>query len=219
MVYDVFDRKFFYIFTCILFFGQTFFLKPSSFDRNEYISPPIEIKYLTLGFSKQFSDSFWLRAIQDFDYCENKLNEGACASNSWLFNTINLTVELDSKFEEAYFYGALALTILISDYAGASAIFDKGTQVFNKSWPLLYAAGYHALFEEKNKLKASGLYLKAADSGAPPWVRLMAGRLATEGGDSIAAKDVLKQLVERESDPRWIDKLQKKIQQLDKSTN
>lgn len=204
------------LFLAVFFFAiQSQLTKPKSLNRSDYITPPIEIKYITAGFSIQLADSFWLRAIQDIDYCDQILSELECVGKSWLFNVINLTVELDNKFKEAYYYGALALTILVNDYAGASIIFDKGTENFNKDWPLLYAAGYHALFEEKNKLKASKLYLAAVDNGAPDWVRLMAGRLASEGGNNLLANKILQELVKLETDPIWINKLRKKIEQME----
>ncbi len=187
--------------------------KPQILNREDYITPPIEIKYLTAGFSPQVADSFWLRAVQDMDHCDNPINERECHGKSWLFNVINLTVELDNKFKDAYYYGGLALTILISDYEGATIIFDKGVANFSKDWPLLYAAGYHALYEEKNSLKASKLYLAAADNGAPAWLRLTAGRLASEGGDDLSSKIILQQLIKNESDPVWIKKLQSKIRE------
>jgi len=196
----------------LFFIAQAQFLKPALLNRTDYIAPPIELKYLNAGFSTQASDSFWIRAVQDMDHCDQPINERECTGKSWLFNVVNLTVELDQKFKEAYYYGALALTILISDYAGASVIFDKGVEIFNKEWQLLYAAGYHALFEEKNKLKASKRFLAAAENGAPSWLRLSAGRLASEGGDNDTAKVILQQLIENESDPQWIDKLKKKIE-------
>lgn len=207
----------------LLFLATFFFIfqnqlaRPKATNREDYIAPPIEIKYLTAGFSPQVADSFWLRAIQDMDHCDQPINAYRCRGKSWLFNVINLAVELDNKFKEAYFYGALALTILISDFEGASIIFDKGVEVFNKDWNLLYAAGYHALFEEKNKLKASKLYLAAVNNGAPDWVRLMAGRLASEGGNSQLATEILQQLIDLETDPQWIKKLRSKIEHKESS--
>ena len=191
---------------------QAQFLKPKIQSRTDYIAPPIELKYLNAGFSTQAADSFWIRAVQDMDHCDQPINERECTGKSWLFNVIDLTVELDQKFKEAYYYGALALTILISDYAGASVIFDKGVEVFNKEWRLLYVAGYHALFEEKNKLKASKRFMAAAENGAPSWLRLSAGRLASEGGDNTQARLALERMIETETDPRWIEKLKKKIE-------
>ncbi|AGH95853.1 hypothetical protein [Pseudobdellovibrio exovorus] len=186
--------------------------EPNPIKRADYIAPPIELKYLSAGFAHQASDSFWLRAVQDFDHCNQPLNEQECKGRSWLFDVVNMVVELDKYFKEAYYYGALSLTVLISDYMGASIIFDKGVKVFPQEWPLLYAAGYHALYEEQDKSKAADLYLAAANNGAPEWVRSMAGRLASEGGDNIKAEEILRQLIDLEKDPRWIEKLQKKIE-------
>ena len=205
------------IMAALFFFIGQYWLEPNLVKRVDYVAPPLEIQNLTAGFNGQLADFFWLRAVQDMDYCEQIINKTECVGKSWLFNMINLIVELDRKFKEAYYYGGLSLTVLISDYQGASIIFDKGVSEFNEEWPLLYAAGYHALIEEKNKLKASKLYLAAVDNGAPSWVRLTAGRLASEGGDEKTAKEILQQLIELESDPRWIDKLKKKIAQIDKN--
>lgn len=188
--------------------------KPES--RTAYIAPPLEVKYLTGGFKHQASDSFWLRAVQDMDFCEQKINKTECVGGSWLFKVIDLVVELDDRFKEAYYYGALALTIIISDYKGASVIFDKGTSVFPKSWPLLYAAAYHAAFEEKNHLKASRLYFVAAENGAPAWVKSLAGSMAVKAGDVETAIKILQNMIKIESDPKWIAKLEKKILELRK---
>lgn len=122
-------------------------------------------------------------------------------------------VELDPEFTEAYYFGGLSLTTLIKDYEGATVIFDKATAKFKREWPLLYLAAYHALFEEKDKLKASKLYLMAANNGAPSWVRLSAGKLAAEGGDKDVAVDILNHLIQAESDPRWIKRLKDKLKE------
>lgn len=199
----------------IFFFGQSLSVKPSLQNRTDFLAPPMELKYLTAGFTYQASDSYWLRAVQDFDFCDKAKNKDECTGKSWLFNVINLVVELDKKFLEAYYYGALALTIIISDYDGASVIFDKGVAEFDQ-WQLSYAAAYHAYFNEKDKLKASKLYLRAVDKGAPDWVRLTAGRLAGEGGDMETAKIILQQLIDLKIDPAWIEILRKKISAMDK---
>lgn len=205
------------VMTAFFFAAQLLVNPPQMQKRSDYIAPPVELKYLNAGFSATVADSFWLRAIQDFDHCDHPLNAQECKGKSWLFSVVNLTVELDKLFLEAYYYGALALTILVSDYEGAGIIFDKGVAQFKNDWALHYAAGYHALFEEKNKLKASKLYLAAVNNGAPAWVRLMAGRLATEGGDEASAREILDQLIGMQSDPDWIEKLRKKIHDMDKS--
>ncbi len=164
-----------------------------------------------MGLNTQMADSFWLRAIQDFDFCDQIVNEKECKGKSWLFQILDLTTDLDQLFFHAYHWGGLALTVIISDYAGASVIFDKGVAQFPKEWMLTYAAAYHALFEEKNKVKASKLYFQAAENGAPNWVRLMAGRLAAEGGEKEFASQILSAMIEMSDDPRYIKKLKNKL--------
>lgn len=197
----------------LIFLAQSFFTHPVAQDRTLYLAPPIEIKYLLSGFGSQASDSFWLRAIQDTEYCEKFISERICSGKSWLFNMINLTVDLDPKFAEAYYYGGLSLTVLIEDVQGAQIIFDKGVENFKHEWPLLYVAAYHALFEQKDKVKASKLYLMAANSGAPPWVRLAAGKLALEGGDKSTAEDILQHMIDTEQDPQWVKQLKSKLEE------
>lgn len=202
------------LFLAALFFlGQSLFTKPLAQDRTLYIAPPLEVKYLLSGFGSQASDSFWLRAIQDTEYCEQYISEKVCTGKSWLFNMINLAVELDPLFVEAYYYGALSLTVLIEDTQGAKILFDKGVERFKHEWPLLYAAAYHALFEQKDKKKAARLYFMAANSGAPAWVRLSAGKLALEGGDDSTAEEILQQMIHTEQDPNWVRQLKKRLEE------
>ena len=199
----------------LLFLGQAIFLKPVLTKRSDYLPPPKIIKNMALGLNVQFSDSFWLRAIQDFDFCDQPVSAKECKGKSWLFDVLDLTTDLDKSFFHAYVWGGLALTIIISDYAGASMIFDKGVMQFPDEWHLNYAAAYHALFEEKNKVKAAKLYFTAANNGAPAWIRVMAGRLAAEGGEKEFSNQILSTMVEMSDDPTYIERLRKKIKELE----
>ena len=203
----------------IFFLAQAQIPKPGHLEKTAYLAPPIELKYVAGGFNSQVSDSFWMRSIQDTEYCEKPINSERCSDNSWFFSVVNLTVELDPNFAEAYYFGGLSLSTLIKDMKGASVIFDKGVAHFSREWPLLYAAAYHALFEEKDKLKASKLYLAAAKFGAPDWVRLSAGKLAAEAGDEGTATEILEHLIKVESNPLWIKRLKEKLTELQKNKN
>ncbi len=171
---------------------------------------------MTAGLNVQLSDTFWLRANQDFDFCDQPKNKTDCIGKSWLFQIINLVTDLDSNFNEAFYYGALSLTVLISDYEGASQIFDKGVLYHAKDWHLLYAAGYHALLEEKNSVKASKIYFDAAKYGAPAWVKVMAGRLAIEGGEKEYAAKILEEMIATNQEPKLIERLKQKLESLQK---
>ncbi len=196
-----------------LFTIQIFFLtQPSPAKKTDYLPPPTIVKDISMGLRVQLADSFWLRAVQDFDYCDQKINKSECQGKSWLYQVLDLVTDLDLKFEESFFFGGLALTIIISDYDGASKIFDKGVVQFPKTWQLNYAAGYHSMIEEKNYSKAAERYMAAAENGAPSWVRILAGTLAAKGGDTEFAEKVIEQMISMNEEPKYIERLKAKLE-------
>ena len=192
--------------------------KPIELKRSDYLPPPTAVKYLSAGMKYQIADSLWLRALQDFDYCEKKINELECKSKSWLFQTLNLATEIDPKFEpQMYKSAGLALTVIISDYAGASVLFDKGVRQYPHDWEISYTAAYHALYEEKNKIKAARLYEQAAKNGAPSWVYSLAGRLAKDGGEDEYSAKILEGMIATNQDEKIIKRLRDKIAEVEAS--
>lgn len=208
------EASFFYsflVFALVFLLGANFLTKPLLIPRSEYLTPPAVIKYMLSGLKTQASDSFWLRAVQDFDYCDNLINKTECKGKSWLYEILDLTTDLDPTFYVAAYYGGLALTIVISDYEGASKIFDKGIAAFPTKWNINYAAGYHALFEEKDKVKAAKRFLAAAKNGGPEWLASLAARLAKEGGEQEYAVQILKNMIETTEDPKIVEHLKAKL--------
>lgn len=194
--------------------SHVFFSK--SYDRFQepYIPPPKAIQYLTAGFRVQTADAFWLRAVQDFDYCNSQLAENVCEGNSWLFSVLDLASTLDSKLEPVmYQTGGLALSILVGDVEGAATIFARGVRVYPNNWYVIYGAAYHALYEEKNKKKASKLYLRAFENGAPPWTQVLAARLASEEGDSEFAERILEDMIAQNKDENLVKRLKTKLEE------
>lgn len=195
----------------LLFATATLFKTPQLVKRSDYLTPPIVVKHMAIGLNVQMADSFWLRAVQDFDYCDQQANEKECKGKSWLFQVLDLITDLDKLFMHAYHWGGLALTIIISDFAGATIIFDKGLAEFPNDWLLNYSAAYHSMMEEKDYPKAARRYLAAANNGAPNWVRILAGTLAEKGGDSEFAEKVVEHMIEINDDPKYIERLKLKL--------
>lgn len=165
--------------------------------RVPFLTPP-QIQHFTFGTREQAADSLWIRAIQDFDYCEKEVAKQTCVSTGWLYRMLDLVTELSPKLRAAYTMGATSLTIIVNDFAGASKLFDKGVREFPNDWVLLGRAAYHALYEEKNNEKAAALLQRAARNGAPPWYYLLATRLYGKEGRAELAENLLRQF---ESDP------------------
>lgn len=203
---------------CLFLCFSFFFSRPIEQSRSDYLPPPIAIKNLSVGLKNQFADTLWLRAVQDFDYCEKKVNEMECKSKSWLFQTLNLAFELDPYLEPPMYQTAgLALTVIISDYLGASIIFDKGVRQYPNNWEIAYSAAYHALYEEKNKTKAARLYENAAKNGAPTWVYSLAGRIAMDNGEAEYSKQILEGMIATNQDEIIIKRLSDKIAEVEAS--
>ena len=202
-----------FIVTILFFLINSFSLSDLN-KKSDYLVWPESSIYLTAGHRMQIADLLWIRSLQDFDYCSQKINSNECVGQSWLFKILNLATMMDPFLEPVMYQSAgLALTILISDYAGASIILDKAVRIYPRNWQINYLAGYHALYEEKNKKKAAQLYEAAADHGAPSWVKYMSGRLAADAGETEYAEQILSEMISINKNPEYAEMLRKKIEQ------
>lgn len=172
------------------------------------------LERFAFGYQEVMADSLWIRTVQDLDYCEQSVAFNTCKNNSWLFHMINTTTNLSPKFRIAYAVGGLALTVLITDIDGATKIFDKSVDAFPNDWPILYRAAYHYLYEVKDKKKAADLLIRAADNGAPPFTRTLAGRLFTESGNIELAEMLLAEMKATNQDGVLIKRLENKIREM-----
>jgi len=177
-------------------------------------SPPPGIEHFVFGHSDVAADLFWIRAIQDFDYCDQPESKNQCAGKSWLYRMLDAVTNLSPKFRMPYATGAVALSVLVSDVEGAARIFDKGVLNFPKDWPILYRAAYHYLYEVKDKKKAAELFIRAGRNGAPPWVYSLAGGLYNDSNERAAAEAILQEMIKTEMDPKIIKRLRDKLEKI-----
>lgn len=178
----------------------------------ELIPPPPGIENYSIGLRYQLSDIFWIRAIQDFGYCEEKLALHQCKENTWMSEMILTILNLDPNYRIVYLTGGLSLTILVSDYTGASKVFDRGVAQFPNDWKLLYAAAYHTLYEEKNDRKAAELYFRAAQNGAPEWVYSLANRLFIKSGNLTMTDEILRVMTKLIKDEEMLKRMKDRIE-------
>ncbi len=176
-----------------------------------FIAPPPLIEFFSFGFQAPVADSLWIRTIQDFDYCEEQIAENTCKGNSWLYQMLEAITNLAPDYKIAYSNGALALTVLISDYTGASKIFDKGVSMYPNERYLLYSAAYHAMIEEKDNSKAAGLLIRAAQNGGNSWFYSLAARLYTDNGQRDLAIELYRDLEKTDIPKGILKRMSKKI--------
>ena len=186
--------------------------KPLQIQSKQFlIAPPPKLEYFSFGYQMTIADNLWIRAIQDFDYCENKIAENQCQNNSWLADMLDTITNLAPDYQIVYKTGGLALTIIISDYTGASRIFDKGVNVFAYDMNLLFRAAYHAMIEEKKPEKAANLLVRAAKVGGNPWFYSLATRLYTEAGKKDLAVGLYKELEGTDVEPGTLKRIRGKL--------
>jgi hypothetical protein len=177
----------------------------------DLLSPPPGLEHFAFGHRDSIADVLWIRAIQDFDYCDQSIAKNLCIGKGWLYRMLNTITELSPKFRMPYATGAVALSVLVSDIEGAARIFDKGVLNYPDDWKILYRAGYHYLYEVKNKKKAADLFIRAGRKGAPSWVYSLAGGLYNEANERPIAEALLKEMIESEVDPNIIKRLREKL--------
>jgi hypothetical protein len=195
----------------LVFFSQLYATKGLLEKPRDLLAPPIGIERFTFGHQDVTADFLWIRAIQDFDYCDQVIAKNLCVGKTWLYKMLNAITELSPKFRMPYATGAVALSVMVSDIEGAARIFDKGAINFPNDWPILYRGGYHYLYEVKDKKTAADLFIRAARNGAPKWVYSLAGGLYNESNERILAEAILAEMIRTEQDPTIIKRLQEKL--------
>ncbi|MFK8138653.1 MAG: hypothetical protein AB8E15_09860 [Bdellovibrionales bacterium] len=215
---------YFVIFMNLSISKDSSFLKPK-------IYPPSNLKHFTFGFDSVLADLFWLRVIQDIDYCENEtgvksVNSGTDIDSivakelsssrcnmGWVYQMVDLVTELSPRFRRAYRIGAEVLSVGVDDREGARRIFDKGVKQFPKYWMLHYSAAYHYLFEIQDKERAADLLVSASKNGGPYFLAIMASSLYQKDGQKAVALSLLRGLEKKYEDiPEFKEEIQKKIQ-------
>lgn len=183
----------------------------------DFVSPPKGIENLSFGMRPQLADLIWIRSLQDFEFCEKSQFKFQCEGKDWLFRMLKAVVTLDPKYKNAYSAGGLALTVLVSDYEGATEIFDMGLKEFPNDWPLNFRAAYHYLFEVGDFERAAVLYSRATELGGPFWGESLGKRLATKAGRLEVGKKVLAVMSRDGMPPAMAERMAEKLKKIEES--
>jgi hypothetical protein len=175
------------------------------------ISPPPGIEYFSFGMKEQIGDTLWIRALQDIEYCEERIEKNNCKGDGWLWRMLDTATTLSPDFRIIYATGAIALSVIISDISGATKLFDKAVTHFPNDWPILYRAAYHAILEENDKAKGAKLLVACAQSGGPSWVSGLAGKLYAESGHIELAENLIRDLEIEQAPQMMIERIKRRI--------
>ncbi|MCB0407159.1 MAG: hypothetical protein KDD34_03080 [Bdellovibrionales bacterium] len=85
-----------FVFITIILVSQNQLSHIQKLNKYFYVPPPKAITHMHFGYKETFADSLWLRAIQDFDYCEEEEDQSQQKENHFAVENKSL---LDDKFK------------------------------------------------------------------------------------------------------------------------
>jgi tetratricopeptide (TPR) repeat protein len=193
--------------------ASLFFYPAVSIEKKVLIMPPPHLQYFSFGMQPVIADNLWIRAIQDFDYCENQLAKTKCQDNGWVYFMLDAITDLAPDNLAAYSDGGVSLSVIVNDSKGASKIYDKGIKIFKNDFSLLYRAGLHAYYDEKNMTKAADRFLQAArlQGLEGSWLYSLATRLYTDAGKKEVALKLYHQMEEQKLDEIYLKRMREKL--------
>lgn len=214
-------NKLVFIGAVILITASLFLAPKNNMENRMFLAPPPYLSYFSFGHQMSIADNLWVRAIQDFDYCEQQIEKKVCQKQGWLYRMLEELTSLAPDYMVAYRDGGMALSVIISDISGASKILDKGLAVIQSDANLYYRAAYHSLFEEKDKKKAADRFLAAAKLQGlkGEWFYNMATRLYDEAGQREVALKIYYDMKEQGLDEAYLERMREKLNIKDGDAN
>ncbi len=179
---------------------------PADYDDSDLTMNGSRLKGFALGFEGLMADWYWMRSLQ---YIGGKIIK----SNSEVVNIDDLSnlnprllypmlqnaTDLDPHFIAAYSYGAVVMPAI--DKEKAIEIAQKGIANNPAEWRLYQYLGYIYWKIGRYDLAAETYERGSMVNGAPPFMRLMAAAMKTEGGSRSTAREIFRQMLADSDDP------------------
>lgn len=167
------------------------------------------LKGYALGTESLIADWYYMRSLQ---YVGDKLiNSKADFINiddlrdldpRLLYPYLNNATDLDPHFVAAYSYGAIVLPAI--DQQQAIRLTEKGIATNPREWRLYQYLGY-IYWHTKDYQKAAEYYQKGSElAGAPPFMKMMAAMMRSEGGSRETARQIYERMLADNSDDQMV---------------
>ena len=179
------------------------------------LQSPSLIKRMSLGYDTFLADVYWTRSVQYYGGRIGKPNEDF----GLLWPLLDITVTLDPKLMPAYRFGAIFLSEAPPIGAGrtdlAVELTKRGIAANPNEWRLWADLGFLYYWRLKDYQDASAAYLTASNfPKAPPWLKLMAARVADKGGSIETSRLIWTELFESTTNARMRDIAREKLRGL-----
>lgn len=136
------------------------------------------LRVASLGQQSLLADLIYLWAIQ---YYANYDRADRYRYVEHVFGEV--ITELDPHYVDAYWMGALILTVEARDLQGGLRLLDKGIENNPEHWVLPYLAGWECFYADQHERAADYFETASAVPGAPPFVRRMRAGMTGRAGD------------------------------------
>jgi hypothetical protein len=171
-------------------------------DEELLLQSPDAIKRVSLGYDGLLGDIYWTRAVQYYGAHANKQDRDF----HLLWPLLDVATTLDPKLEVAYHFGAIFLSETGEIGAGrtdlAIKLVKKGIAANPDTWQLGTDLGFLYYWRMKDYPEASAVYQRTSQiPGSPPWIKMMAARVAQTGGSLETSSMLWQQVYDTTQDP------------------
>jgi tetratricopeptide (TPR) repeat protein len=166
-----------------------------------YLTSGEWVKRLTLGYDGLAACIYWTRAVQHFGR-----EHVAKGQYRLLFPLLDITTTLDPELILAYRFGAVFLAEVPPHGPGQPAfaikLLEKGLRQNPDYWRFWYDIGFVYYRAFKDYEKAAEAFRTGAEyPGAGAFMRIMAAKVAAEGGSRATARALWQELYKSTDDP------------------
>src|SRR6202022_474726 len=160
------------------------------------------VKALSLEYAPLVADIYWTRVVQ---YFGNK-HAGQQLDLRLLWPLLDVTTTLDPQLMPVYHFGSMFLSDAPPRGAGrpdlAVELLERGLKANPEQWRLYYDLGFVYYFDMKDYSKASaGFYEGSKKPNAYFWMKVMAAKIATEGGSTETSNFLWQDIYNTTRDP------------------
>jgi hypothetical protein len=158
------------------------------------------LRQLTFGFAPLVADAYFLRAIQLHGQRPGKTTAAAWSDGDRaLAELLDRATDIDPLFADAYRFTGNALPRETTDgkvtgALSAARILGKGVEARLPDWRIPFQLGFIESYYLGDPARAASALTVAARLGAPPYVGLLATRLAVIANDLALAEAIAREL-------------------------
>jgi tetratricopeptide (TPR) repeat protein len=185
-----------------------------------YLQSGTAVRRLTGAYNALAADAYWIRAIQYYGGTKRRLADemrlpepppllAAMPSEYvYLYPLLDITTDLDPRFNIAYRFGSV---FLAEPYPGgpgrpdlAIKLLEKGLRARPDKWEYMEDIGFVHYWYRHDYAAAAAWFQKASQApSAPWWLRSLAATTVAQGGDRESSK-LMWQAIRQSADNDWL---------------